>query len=106
VTTDNSSSGSTAPAIDEFSVSNRSNGGWARFEVSWGVSDADGDLASVDLTLDQNGTVDSASESVSGSSASGSTRLQDKKGSGSYDVTLTVTDGAGNTTSQTKTVSA
>ncbi|MFD1644280.1 S8 family serine peptidase [Haloarchaeobius litoreus] len=106
VTTDNSSSGSTAPAIDEFGLSNRSNGGWARFEVSWAVSDADGDLASVDVVLDQNGTVDSASNSVSGASASGSDRLQDKKGSGSYDVTLTVTDAAGNSTSQTKTVSA
>ncbi|MFC4406387.1 S8 family serine peptidase [Haloarchaeobius iranensis] len=106
VTTDNSSSGSTAPAIDEFAVTNNSNGGWARFDVDWAVSDADGDLASVDLVLDQNGTADSASDSVSGSSASGSTRLQDKKGSGSYDVTLTVIDAAGNTTSQTKTVTA
>ncbi|WP_257299761.1 S8 family serine peptidase [Haloarchaeobius sp. FL176] len=106
VTTDNSSSGSTAPAIDQFGISNRSNGGWARFEVNWAVSDADGDLASVGLVLDQNGTADSASASVSGASASGSTRLQEKKGSGSYDITLTVTDAAGNTTSQTKTVTA
>jgi len=106
VTTDNTEDTSSAPAIDTFAVSNRSNGGWARFEVDWGVSDADGDLASVDLELQQNGTADSAGYSVSGSSASGSTRLQDKKGSGSYDIVLTVTDAAGNTTSQTKTVSA
>jgi subtilisin len=105
--TTDSSGGSNAPVIDTFSVSNRSNGGWARFEVDWAVSDADGDLSSVDLTLSQSGsTVDSASNSVSGSSASGSDRLQDKKGSGSYDVTITVTDSNGNTASQTQTVSA
>ncbi|WP_246045755.1 S8 family peptidase [Halorussus ruber] len=104
--TTSSSSGSSSPAIDTFSVTNNSNGGWARFDVNWSVSDADGDLASVDLTLSKSSTVDSYSTSVSGSSASGSARLQDKKGSGSYDITLTVTDAAGNTTSQTKTVSA
>jgi subtilisin len=105
--TTSSSGGSNAPTIDTFSITNRSNGGWARFEVDWAVSDADGDLSSVDLTLSQSGsTVDSASHSVSGSSASGSDRLQDKKGSGSYDVTLTVTDSNGNTASQTRTVSA
>ncbi len=99
--------GDTAPTIDTFSINNRSNGGWARFEVSWGVSDADGDLASVDLTLAQSGsTADSASFSVGGSSASGSQRLQDKKGSGSYDVTVTVTDANGNTATQTTTVTA
>ncbi len=107
VTTDNGGTGGSAPAIDTLSINNRSNGGWARFEVSWAVSDADADLASVDLTLAQNGsTVDSASHSASGSGASGSDRLQDKKGSGSYDVTLTVTDGAGDTTSQTRAVTA
>jgi len=109
VTTDNSSdggTGDTAPAIDTFTVSNRSNGGWARFSVDWAVSDADGDLASVDLELRQNGVADSSSSTVGGSSAAGSTRLQDKKGSGTYDVVLTVTDAAGNTTSQTKTVTA
>jgi len=57
--------------------------------------------------VEQNGTaVDSASYAVSGSSASDSTRLQDEKGSGSYDIRLTVTDAAGNTTSQTRTVTA
>ena len=105
--TTGSSGGSSGPSIDTFSVNNRSNGGWARFEVDWGVSDADADLSSVELALSQNGaTADSATVSVSGSSGSGSERLQDKKGSGSYDVTLTVTDASGNATTQTKTVSA
>jgi len=104
---DGGGGGDAAPAIDTFDVSNQSNGGWARFETSWGVSDADADLASVEVTLIQSGsTVDSASFSVGGSSASGSDRLEEKKGSGSYDVTLTVTDANGNTTSETRTVSA
>ncbi|MFC7081445.1 S8 family peptidase [Halorussus caseinilyticus] len=98
--------GDTAPSVDSLSVNNRSNGGWARFEVSWSVSDADGDLASVDLALTQSTTVDSATTSVSGSSASGSDKLQEKKGSGTYDVTLTVTDSKGNTATQTTTVTA
>ncbi len=104
--TTSSSGGSTGPTVDSLGVNNQSNGGWARFEVSWSVSDADGDLASVDVTLTQSTTVDSSSSSVSGSSASGSDRLQEKKGSGTYDVTLTVTDSTGNTASQTTTVSA
>ncbi|NEU57913.1 S8 family serine peptidase [Halorussus sp. MSC15.2] len=106
VTFTTGSSGGSGPAIDSLGINNRSNGGWARFEVSWSVSDADGDLASVDLTLAQSSTVDSSSTSVSGSSASGSDRLQEKKGSGSYDVTVTVTDSQGNTASRTETVSA
>jgi subtilisin len=99
--------GDNPPAIDTFSTTNNSNGGWARFNVDWAVSDTDGDLSSVEVTMTQNSTtVDSTTNSVSGSSASGSDRLQDKKGSGSYDITLTVTDGNGNTASQTKTVTA
>ncbi|WP_128477399.1 S8 family peptidase [Halorussus pelagicus] len=104
--TTSGSGGTTGPAVDSLSVNNRSNGGWARFEVSWSVSDADGDLSSVALALAQSSTVDSSTTSVSGSSASGSDRLQEKKGSGSYDVTVTVTDSNGNTASQTTTVSA
>ncbi|UPV98803.1 S8 family peptidase [Halorussus gelatinilyticus] len=71
--------GDTAPAVDSLSVTNNSNGGWARFEVSWSVSDADGDLASVEITLTKSTTVDSSSSSVGGSSASGSARLQEKR---------------------------
>jgi len=105
VTTDNTA-GSAAPTIDTFSVGNASNPGWARFDVDWAVSDADGDLSGVVLRLEQSGTADSASYVVSGASASGTTRLQEKKGAGTYDVVLLVTDGGGNTTSQTRTVTA
>ena len=52
--------------------------GDAEFDVDWSVSDGDGDLSTVDLTLTQDSdgtTEDTASVSVSGSSASGTTRL-------------------------------
>ncbi|WP_435157558.1 hypothetical protein [Haladaptatus sp. DFWS20] len=106
VTTDSGSTGSTAPTIDSFSVTNVSNGGWASFNVNWTVSDADGDLSSVVVELRQNGVQTSKTIGVSGSSASDNTNIRDRKGSGSYDVVLTVTDAAGNTTTQTKTASA
>jgi len=83
----------------------------AEFDVSWDVSDDDGDLDSVDLTLtqDSDGTTEnSATLSVSGSSASGTTRLvaADDDGTGnSYTVKATVTDSAGNTTSATASAS-
>ncbi|MFC5368953.1 glycosyl hydrolase [Salinirubrum litoreum] len=82
----------------------------AAFDVSWSVSDGDGDLSSVDLTLTDEtaGTTDdTATSSVSGSSASGTTRLvaPGDDGSGNdYTVGLTVTDAAGNTTSDSTTV--
>ncbi|WP_254527900.1 glycosyl hydrolase [Natrinema gelatinilyticum] len=106
VTTDSGSTGSTAPTIDSFSVTNVSNGGWASFNVNWTVSDADGDLSSVVVELRQNGVQASKTISVSGSSASDTTNVRDKKGSGSYDVMLTVTDAADNTKTQTETVLA
>ncbi|USZ69351.1 S8 family peptidase [Halorussus salilacus] len=96
----------TAPTVDSLDVTSDSNGGWARFDASWAVSD-DTELSSVEVALSQNGSsVDSATTSVSGTSASGTDQLEDKKGSGSYDVTLTVTDSNGNTATQTETVSA
>jgi subtilisin len=101
VTTDNTES---APTVDSLSASEvETSDSDAEFDVSWDVSDSDGDLSSVDLTLtdDTAGeTDDTASISVSGSSASGTTRLvaAGDDGSGnSYTVELTVTDGTGNT---------
>ncbi|SDM03410.1 subtilisin [Halogranum gelatinilyticum] len=102
-TTDADSGGDTAPSVDRFSVSDKSNPKWARKRVSWSVSDADGDLAQVEVALvDGSGrAVASETTSVSGSSASGRSDVR-TKGSGSYSVTLTVTDAAGNSTSQTQ----
>jgi hypothetical protein len=93
--------------VDSLAASNRSNDGWARLSVDWGVLDADGDLASVSLPLSQNGTtVDSKSIGSSGRAASGKDRLEEKTGSGSYAVTIAVTDSLGNTDTGSTTLSA
>lgn len=98
---------SSAPAIDTFAVQNNSNGGWAKFTIDWAVSDADGDLSSLRLEMRQDGSVvDSASPSVSGSDASGQKTLMESKGSGTYDLVVSVRDAERNTTSQTKTRTA
>jgi len=109
VTTDNTES---APTVDSLSASEvETSDGDAEFDVSWQVSDGDGDLSSVDLTLtdDTAGeTEDTASVSVSGSDASGTTRLvaAGDDGSGnSYTVDATVTDSGGNTGSGSTSVS-
>jgi subtilisin len=109
VTTDNTAS---APTVDSLSASEvETSDGDAEFDVSWQVSDGDGDLSSVDLTLtdDTAGSQeDTASVSVSGSDASGTTRLvaAGDDGSGnSYTVDATVTDSGGNTGSGSTTVS-
>ncbi len=101
VTTDNTES---APTVDSLSASEvETSDSDAEFDVSWQVSDADGNLSSVDLTLTQDSdgtTEDTASISVSGSSASGTTRLVaagDEGTGNAYTVDATVTDGAGNT---------
>jgi subtilisin len=109
VTTDNTES---APAVDSLSASEvETSDSDAEFDVDWSVSDADGDLSSVDLTLtdDTAGeTEDTASISVSGDTASGTTRLVaagDDGAGNSYTVDATVTDTAGNTGSGSTTVS-
>ncbi|MEF8825976.1 MAG: S8 family serine peptidase [Halapricum sp.] len=105
VTTDNTE---IAPTVDSLSASEvETSDSDAEFDVSWDVSDADGDLDSVDLTLtgDTAGeTEDSATVSVSGDTASGTTRLVavgDDGSGNSYTVDATVTDGAGTTASAT-----
>jgi subtilisin len=100
------------PVVDSLSASEvETSDGDAEFDASWSVSDADGNLDSVDLTLTQDSdgsTEDSVSVAVSGSSASGTTRLvaAGDDGSGNtYTVTATVTDGAGGTGTATTSVS-
>jgi subtilisin len=109
VTTDNTES---APTVDSLSASEvETEDSDAEFDVDWAVSDDDGDLSSVDLTLTDDTdseTEDTASISVSGDSASGTTRLvaAGDDGSGNdYTVDATVTDSNGNTGSGSTTVS-
>ena len=109
VATDNTE---TVPTVDGLSGSEaETSDSDAEFDVEWSVSDADGDLASVDLTLtdDTAGeTEETASVSVSGDAASGTTRLvaAGDDGSGNaYTVDATVTDSNGNTGSGSTTVS-
>jgi subtilisin len=97
-----------APSVDSLSLTEvETDNIDAEFDADWQVSDSDGNLSSVDLTLtdDTDGeTDDTASVSVSGDSASGTTRLvaAGDDGSGnSYTVELTVTDGDGATASDT-----
>jgi len=108
------SGGSTesAPTVDSLSASEvETSDSDAAFDVDWSVGDADGDLSSVDLALTDDTdseSEDSASVSVTGDTASGTTRLvaAGDDGSGnSYTVEATVTDGGGNTGSGSTTVS-
>jgi subtilisin len=93
-----------APVIDEFSLTNDSNPAWTRYYVDWAVRDDDGDLADVTSEMvDSSGNVlDSESSSVSGSSASGTHYLRTK--SSASEIVLTVTDEAGNSTSDSKSI--
>ncbi|MEF8884490.1 MAG: S8 family serine peptidase [Haloarculaceae archaeon] len=109
VTTDNTES---APTVDSLSATEvETDDSDAEFDVDWSVSDGDGDLSSVDLTLTDDTaseTEDTASVSVSGDTASGTTRLvaTGDDGSGNdYTVDATVTDSNGNTGSGSTTVS-
>ncbi len=112
VTVDNSTdSGGNAPAVDSLSLSEDNAGGspHADFDASWSVSDSDGDLDTVELTLtdlDDGETEDTATIDVSGDSASGTTDLrakQEENSGNEYEVELVVTDSNGNTASSTAT---
>jgi len=95
-----------APVIDLFSITSTSNRIWTRVIVEWAVSDEDGDLASVQIVIKADGSVvDSAFFSVSGQEASGRYQWRNRGGHGqTYEVTLTVTDSMGNTTTQTQSI--
>ncbi|MEF8937306.1 MAG: hypothetical protein V5A32_05060 [Halovenus sp.] len=102
----------TTPRAHRLSASEvETDDGDAEFDVDWSVSDSDGDLDSVDLTLtdDTAGeTEETAAVSVSGDTASGTTRLvaAGDDGSGNdYTVEAIGTDSAGNTGSDSTTVS-
>lgn len=99
-------SGGNAPVIGTFQLTDNSNPRWARVAVDWAVSDDDGDLAEVttEVTFANNAT-DSQTSSVSGGSASGTDEFRERNGQGDAEVTITVTDTEGNTTSDTKTIS-
>lgn len=104
-TTDSSSS---APAIASYDVT-EANSPNPHLEVTadWSVSDADGDLDTVVVgVIDSTGSVvDSITSAVSGSTASGTGEFKIKHvDDETFDVTLTVTDAAGNSTSQTEIV--
>jgi subtilisin len=85
----------TSLSIDKFELTNTSNPAWARVSVDWTVSGSN--IKTVKSEMFLNGIpVDSATSSVSGSSASGSHELRNRGGSGqTYSVILTVTDDAG-----------
>lgn len=81
----------------------------AEVSVDWAVSDADGDLSRVSVTVTDSwgGTVASETEAVTGASASGSFYSKIKHGAGeTYTVTVTVTDAGGRTTTASTTVGA
>ncbi|EMA58112.1 subtilisin-like protease C [Halorubrum kocurii JCM 14978] len=100
-----SGDGDSAPAVDEFAVTDDSNPNWSRHTVEWTVSDADGDLATVtteQLTGDGS-VVDTVSTSVSGGSASDADDLESRRTSVA-EIRLTAVDDAGNETLETKSV--
>lgn len=102
------STGSTAPAIDSYSVTEAgSPNPHADITARWSVSDADGDLNAVvvDVVDSSGSSVDSVTAPVSGSGASGTETFEVKHASNrTFDVTLTVTDARNNSHSRTRTV--
>lgn len=88
------------PVIDAFSVSTRTSGPWQRATATWSISHADGALESVTTELLDDGdtVLDAETSSVSGSSASGEDELRTRESASA--VRITVTDTAGNTTTE------
>lgn len=92
-----------SPAIDGFAVTDRSGDGAATFDVAWNVSDPDRDLTGVNVTLvaDPDGearTVEQHRFDAGGARTTGSTTFAVPDGGGeTYEVSIEVTDGAGNT---------
>ena len=85
--------------IHQFDLTNTSNPAWARVRVDWAVSGQDLATVKVEITGPNS---DSRTWNVSGSEASGQHEFSFRRGFGTYDVTLTVTDAGGGSTSETK----
>ncbi|MEF8915489.1 MAG: hypothetical protein V5A17_12730, partial [Natronomonas sp.] len=85
-----------APSASIDSLNNKSNPRWDRYEVDWSASDDDGNLDTVVVEmLDSSGaTLDSVTNNVSGSSASGVDEVRSKSNGTDIVVTATDTDGA------------
>lgn len=93
--------GDNAPLINTFTVNATSSGPWRRAEVSWAVSDEDGDLSQVKIELLSGiNVLDTVTLNVSGGSASGNNELRSRTNPDS--VRLTVTDSKSYSVTQTK----
>jgi len=101
-------SGSSAPSVDSYSVTEAgSPNPHCEITADWSVSDADGDLQNVAVVVsDSSGAVvDSAGTGASGSTASGTETFKLKHVNGqTFDIAVTVTDTAGNSDSRTRSV--
>jgi PKD repeat protein len=86
-------------SIDLFDLTNTSNPQFARVRVDWEVS---GEMLSTVVLSITGPNNDSQTWNVSGSSASGTHEFAFRRGWGTYNVTLTVTDSSENTISETK----
>lgn len=100
--------GNRAPVVDSLSGSATSTGNHAEVTADWSVSDPDGNLDTVTVEV-WNGYFPEGSTStgVGGDAASGSDTLTIEWGAGmTYEVRLTVTDDAGGSVTETRTVTA
>lgn len=86
------------PRVTKVDVGDASSGD-DTFSVDWAVDDPDGDLATVELFVDGASV---ASVPVSGSSADPPATTVSGSGSSTYEITVTVTDAAGNSRSVTQ----
>lgn len=98
------------PAVDAFTVTEAERPDpHVDITAEWAVSDADGDLASVTVSVvdaDSDAVVRETSTSVSGGSASGIDEFTIRNVDGeTFEVVLTVTDGRGGETTTSRTVS-
>lgn len=98
----------TAPTVERFAVAEAgSPNPHAEITVEWAVADGDGDLDTVDVNVVEAGgaVVDGSRHDVGGADAAGTDSFKIKHARGAtFDVRLTVADGAGGTASAARTV--